>query len=79
MAERASSQKKPRSQHDGAARQLAAVLETAADAIVIIDDRGIIQTFNRASEKMFGYLRDEIVGKNVSGLMPEPLPRLVSS
>lgn len=55
-----------------ASRQLAAVLETAVDAILIIDDTGLIQTFNRAAEQMFGYGRGEVVGQNISILMPEP-------
>src|SRR5260370_1430283 len=48
------------------------VLETAADAIVSIDDAGTIEAFNPAAERMFGYKAAEIVGRNVRELMPEP-------
>ncbi len=49
-----------------------AIVDTAVDAIAVIDERGIIQAFNRSAEKLFGYLSDEIVGQNVAVLMPEP-------
>jgi len=49
-----------------------AVLDTIASAIVTIDDRGTIETFNPAAERLFGYAAAEIIGRNVSTLMPEP-------
>lgn len=49
-----------------------AILETAADAIITIDERGIIEDFNPAAEGIFGYRRAEAVGQNVSLLMGEP-------
>jgi PAS domain S-box-containing protein len=52
--------------------RLAAVVDTAVDAIITIDDRGIIDSVNPASERLFGYRRDEMVGRNVSLLMPNP-------
>jgi PAS domain S-box-containing protein len=52
--------------------RMRAILSTAVDAIITIDRRGIIQQLNPATEVMFGYTRDELVGKNVRILMPEP-------
>lgn len=49
-----------------------AILDTAVDAIVTIDDRGIIESVNAAVTMMFGYAPDELIGRNVSLLMPEP-------
>ena len=51
---------------------LRSVLETIPDAMVVIDTRGIIQSFSATAERQFGYRSPEIVGKNVSRLMPEP-------
>lgn len=52
--------------------RLRAVLDAAADAIITIDRRGIIAAANRATEQMFGYAEDELIGRNVSILMPAP-------
>jgi hypothetical protein len=49
-----------------------AILDTAADAIITIDDRGIIQSVNAATERLFGYAPAELTGQNVNRLMPEP-------
>jgi two-component system sensor kinase FixL len=55
-----------------AAEELRALLDAAVDAIIVIDSRGHIETFNKAAEQMFGFSAPEILGKNVSLLMPEP-------
>lgn len=47
-----------------------AVVDTAADAIVVIDKAGTIQSFNAAAERIFGYTGSEAIGCNVSMLMP---------
>ena len=55
-----------------ATREFNALLDVAVDAVVIIDHRGVIETFNRSAERLFGYKAAEIIGRNVSLLMPEP-------
>jgi two-component system sensor kinase FixL len=49
-----------------------AVFELAGDAIIRIDERGTIESFNPAAERMFGWPAAEIVGRNVAALMPPP-------
>jgi two-component system sensor kinase FixL len=51
---------------------LRSVLDTVPDATVVINDKCEMLTFNRAAIRQFGYTEDEVVGKNVSMLMPEP-------
>ncbi|MDH3326208.1 MAG: PAS domain S-box protein, partial [Gammaproteobacteria bacterium] len=46
------------------------ILETAVDGIITINDQGILETFNPAAEKIFGYSASEVIGNNVSMLMP---------
>lgn len=51
---------------------LNAILETAVDAIILIDEGGVIRRANRATERMFGYPVDQLIGRNVKMLMPLP-------
>jgi two-component system sensor kinase FixL len=52
--------------------ELRALLDAAVDAIIVIDDRGAITTFNPAAERLFGYAAADVLGKPVDLLMPEP-------
>lgn len=49
-----------------------AIFETVVDGVVTINSRGIIQSFNPAAEHIFGYSPSEVVGRNISHLMPAP-------
>lgn len=51
---------------------LRSILETVPDAMIVIDAAGNIQSFSATAERMFGYGRDEVIGRNVSLLMPQP-------
>lgn len=52
--------------------RLKSIVETAVDGIVTIDQQGVIETFNAAAERLFGYSSDDVIGRNVSILMPAP-------
>lgn len=49
-----------------------AILRTAIDSIITIDDKGIVQSANPAAEKLLGYGEDELVGNNVRIIVPFP-------
>ncbi|MEX2289068.1 MAG: diguanylate cyclase [Mycobacteriales bacterium] len=53
-------------------QRVQAVMETAVDGIITIDGGGRVQSANRAAETMFGYPADELIGRNIRLLMPEP-------
>lgn len=48
------------------------ILDTVPDAFVVIDSRGLVQSFSAAATRLFGYGAAEVVGRNVSVLMPSP-------
>src|SRR5688572_3218886 len=54
------------------AERLDAILNTTTDGIIVINAKGIIEAFNRGAERLFGYPESEVVGRNVSVLMPSP-------
>lgn len=49
-----------------------AIIDAAVDGIIVIDSRGRIEAFNTSAEGMFGYAEADVLGQNVSMLMPEP-------
>jgi two-component system sensor kinase FixL len=59
---------------DLAAREahLQSILDTVPDAMIVIDERGVMQSFSATAERQFGWKAEEVVGKNVSMLMPNP-------
>ncbi|MEJ1463112.1 MAG: PAS domain S-box protein [Candidatus Sedimenticola sp. (ex Thyasira tokunagai)] len=53
--------------------RIRAILDTVKDAIITADEKGTIETFNPGASAIFGYQADEVIGRNVSILMPEPM------
>jgi PAS domain S-box-containing protein len=53
-------------------RQTEVIVESVASAIISINEHGIVESFNTAAKKIFGCHAGEVIGKNVSMLMPEP-------
>lgn len=51
---------------------LRSILDTVPDALIIIDAKGMVQSFSAAAERLFGYAPQEVIGRNVSMLMPSP-------
>ncbi len=60
------------SDRDSAARaaHLASILDTVPDAMIVIDERGIMQSFSKAATRLFGYEADEVIGRNIKMMMP---------
>ena len=52
--------------------QLQSILDTVPEAMIVIDDQGIMRSFSATAERLFGWSADEAIGKNVSILMPTP-------
>lgn len=50
--------------------RLEAIFDNIVDGLITINDKGIVQNFNKACEKMFGYKAEEVIGKNIKMLMP---------
>lgn len=60
-------------QHDSeSALRLQAIIKTATDGIIIIDERGIMELANEAAARLFGYTEEELLGHNIKMLMPNP-------
>ena len=55
-----------------AAVRLKAIVNTAVDGIITLDERGIIESMNPAAERIFGHAHEEVVGRGIAMLMPEP-------
>lgn len=51
---------------------LSSILDTVPDAMIVIDEAGLIRSFSQTAERLFGWDADEVVGRNVSMLMPSP-------
>lgn len=51
---------------------LKSILETVPDAMIVIDERGAMQSFSSAAERLFGYGATEVLGRNIKMLMPSP-------
>ncbi|WEK06672.1 MAG: PAS domain S-box protein [Candidatus Devosia phytovorans] len=51
---------------------LQSILDTVPDATIVIDPNGLIESFNLAAVRQFGYRPEDVVGKNISMLMPTP-------
>lgn len=52
--------------------QMRSIVETVPEAMVVIDERGIVTSFSATAERLFGYRANEVCGENVSVLMPSP-------
>lgn len=54
------------------AKLLKAIIENSNEGIITIDDSGIVESINPGALKLFGYTSGEVIGRNISVLMPEP-------
>ncbi len=53
-------------------KYLRAVVDSMLDGLIVIDEKGIVQSYNPAAETIFGYNPKDVIGNNISMLMPEP-------
>jgi two-component system sensor kinase FixL len=63
-----------RTRREAAAREahLESILDTVPEAMVVIDEHGLMQSFSSAAERLFGYSAAEVIGRNVKMMMPAP-------
>src|SRR5215467_10647037 len=63
-----------RTRREAAAREahLRSILDTVPEAMIVIDERGLMQSFSSAAERLFGYGAGEVIGKNIKMMMPAP-------
>ncbi|MCH8167025.1 MAG: PAS domain S-box protein [Proteobacteria bacterium] len=52
--------------------RMRAIVETAGEGIITINEQGIVKSFNKAAEHLFGYTADDLIGQNVNVLVPSP-------
>jgi PAS domain S-box-containing protein len=71
LVEDVTERKRVQEMADRTIAQLTAVLDGAKDAIISIDINGVVQSINAAGERMFGYERDDVIGRDVGLLIPE--------
>ncbi len=68
LAEREAAEEKIRGQEE----EIRAVVDNLVDGVINIDDQGIVRSFNRSAERIFGYAAKEVIGQSVNMIVPEP-------
>lgn len=62
--------KKAEAAQKASERKVRAIIDHVQDGVIAFDEKGILETFNPAAEKIFGYLTDEVIGQTIAHLMP---------